>query len=430
MFRAVAQASSGSLVMIDEKRARRGLALVFFILLLDMMGIALIMPVMPAFLKELTGADATEGVIEGSMLYMVYALMQLLFGTFIGNLSDRFGRRPVLLASVLTFAIDNLICALAGSFGMLFIGRVLAGISGASYATASAYIADVSTDATRARNFGLVGISFGVGFTLGPVIGGFLGEFGPRVPFFVAAGLAFLNFVIAAFLLPETLAPHQRRKFDWKRANPLGGLLQLRKYPGIGWIVSVMFLFWLAHVVYPVAWPFVSDYRYGWGPLMISISLGAWGVFSALVMAFVLPPMVRRFGEWKTALVGLVFAALAFLGYCFAWEGWVVFAVVILTCMENVADPALRSISAAGVPPSEQGDLQGTLTSLSSVSSILGPMIFSFAFATFSGPGASIHFPGAPYFVAALLISVATAIFVMRVPHWRGSGAVVQASHH
>ncbi|MGV3549003.1 TCR/Tet family MFS transporter [Rhizobium sp.] len=430
MFRRGETETAGSSAMIDEKRARRGLALVFFILLMDMMGIALIMPVMPAYLKELTGANATEGVMEGSWLFIVYSLMQLLFGTFIGNLSDRFGRRPVLLASVLTFAIDNLICALAGSYGMLFIGRILAGISGASYATASAYVADVSTDETRAKNFGLVGISFGVGFTLGPVLGGLLGEFGPRVPFFVAAGLSFLNFVVAMFLLPETLEPHQRRKFEWKRANPLGGLLQLRKYRGIGWIVSVMFLFWLAHVVYPVAWPFVSAYRYDWGPLMISLSLGAWGIFSALIMAFVLPPTVKRIGEWKTATVGMTFSMLGFLGYAFAWEGWVVFAVVVLTCMENVADPALRSIAAAGVPPSEQGDLQGTLTSLSSVSSILGPIIFSYVFATYSGPGATVHFPGAPYFVAAVMIGAGLGVFILRVPHWRGSGTAAAPTHH
>jgi DHA1 family tetracycline resistance protein-like MFS transporter len=416
--------------MIDEKRARRGLALVFFILLLDMMGIALIMPVMPAYLKELTGADATEGVMEGSWLFIVYSLMQLLFGTFIGNLSDRFGRRPILLASVLTFAIDNLICALAGSYWILFAGRVLAGISGASYATASAYVADVSTDETRAKNFGLVGISFGVGFTLGPVIGGLLGEFGPRVPFFVAAGLAFLNFVIAAFLLPETLEPHQRRKFEWKRANPLGGLMQLRKYHGIGWIVTVMFLFWLAHVVYPVVWPFVSDYRYGWGPLMISLSLGAFGVMSAVVMGLALPQIVKRYGEWNAAVIGLVFCMVGFLGYTFAWQGWMVFVVILIACLEGITDPALRAITSAGVPSSEQGDLQGTLTSLSSLTSIAGPLMFSYIFATFSGPGATVHFPGAPYFAAALMTALGLVIFVLRVPHWRGTGEVAAATHH
>jgi len=416
--------------MIDEKRARRGLALVFFILLLDMMGIALIMPVMPAYLKELTGADATAGVMEGSWLFIVYSLMQLLFGTFIGNLSDRFGRRPILLASVLTFAIDNLICALAGSYWILFVGRVLAGISGASYATASAYVADISTDETRAKNFGLVGISFGVGFTLGPVIGGLLGEFGPRVPFYVAAGLAFLNFVVAAFLLPETLEPHQRRKFEWKRANPLGGLLQLRKYHGIGWIVTVMFLFWLAHVVYPVVWPFVSDYRYGWGPLMISLSLGAFGIMSAVVMGLALPQIVKRYGEWNTAVIGLVFCAVGFLGYTFAWEGWMVFVVILVACLEGISDPALRAITSAGVPSSEQGDLQGTLTSLSSVTSIVGPLMFSYIFATFSGPGATMHFPGAPYFAAALMTAAGLVIFVLKVPHWRGTGEMAAATHH
>ncbi|MBL0371923.1 TCR/Tet family MFS transporter [Rhizobium sp. KVB221] len=403
--------------MIDEKRARRGLALVFVILLMDMMGIALIMPVMPAYLKELTGADVSHAAMEGGWLFLAYAAMQFFFGTFIGNLSDRFGRRPVLLFSVLTFAIDNLICALAGSYWVLFVGRVLAGISGASYATASAYVADISTDENRAKNFGLVGISFGVGFTLGPVIGGFLGEFGPRVPFYAAALIAFLNFVIALFLLPETLDEQHRRKFEWKRANPLGAIRQLRNYKGIGWVASVMFLFWLAHVVYPVAWPFVADYRYGWSQGMIGLSLGLFGVMSAVVMGLILPQLVKRYGEWRTAVIGLVFCVLAFLGYAFATEGWMVFVVIALCCIEGVTDPALRSISAAGVPPSAQGELQGAFTSLSSVTSIIGPLFFTSLFTGFSGPAAPIEFPGMPYFAAALMTVLGLAVFVWRVPN-------------
>jgi DHA1 family tetracycline resistance protein-like MFS transporter len=401
--------------MIDEKRARRGLALVFFILLMDMMGIALIMPVMPAYLKELTGADASEAVLEGSWLFIVYSAMQFLFGTFIGNLSDRFGRRPILLASVLSFAIDNLICAIAGSYWMLFIGRVLAGISGASYATASAYVADISTDETRAKNFGLVGISFGVGFTLGPVIGGLLGELGPRVPFYVAALIAFINFLVALVFLPETLEKHQRRTFEWKRANPLGGLLQMRNYKGIGWVVGVMFLFWFAHVVYPIAWPFVANYRYGWTQGTIGLSLGTFGVLSAVVMGVILPRFIKVYGEWATAVVGLAFCAVGFIGYAIAWEGWMVFAVIAIACLEGMTDPALRSISAAGVPPSMQGELQGTLNSLSSITSIAGPFLFSYLFSAFTAPSAPVQFPGAPYAAAAIMTVAGLLIFVLRV---------------
>ncbi|NLE66872.1 MAG: TCR/Tet family MFS transporter, partial [Lentisphaerae bacterium] len=208
--------------MIDKAKARRGLALVFTTLLLDVIGFGIIMPVLPAYLSELTGASISEAAIEGGWLFFVYAAMQFFFAPLIGNLSDRFGRRPILLASVLTFAIDNLICAIAWSYPVLFIGRVLAGISGASYSTSSAYIADVSTDENRARNFGLLGIAFGVGFVIGPVLGGLLGTFGPRVPFYFAAGLAFANFLVALFFLPETLEQQHRRSFDWRRANPLG----------------------------------------------------------------------------------------------------------------------------------------------------------------------------------------------------------------
>src|SRR5690606_6757204 len=214
--------------MIDKAKARRGLALVFTTLLLDVIGFGIIMPVLPAYLSELTGASISEAAIEGGSLFFVYAAMQFFFAPLVGNLSDRFGRRPILLASVFTFAIDNLICAVAWSYSMLFIGRVLAGISGASYSTASALIADVSTDENRSRNFGLLGIAFGVGFVIGPVLGGLLGQFGPRVPFYFAAGLAFLNFVIGWFLLPETLEEKHRRRFEWKRANPLGALQQMR----------------------------------------------------------------------------------------------------------------------------------------------------------------------------------------------------------
>ncbi len=281
--------------MIDPKTARRGLALVFTTLLLDIIGFGIIMPVLPAYLRELTGVGISEAAIEGGWLFFVYAVMQFFFAPIIGGLSDRFGRRPVLLASVLTFSIDNLICAIAWSFPMLFIGRVLAGISGASYSTTSAFIADISNDGNRAKNFGLLGIAFGVGFVIGPVLGGLLGTFGPRVPFFFAAGLAFVNFLIAMFFLPETLAQKHRRRFEWKRANPVGTLLQMRNYPGIGWIGLTFFLMTLGHMMYPAVWSFVSNYRYGWSEQQIGFSLGAFGLCGAIVMATVLMLQLQSF---------------------------------------------------------------------------------------------------------------------------------------
>jgi DHA1 family tetracycline resistance protein-like MFS transporter len=405
--------------MIDARTTRRGLSLVFMIMFLDVIGIAIIMPVLPTYLRELTGDSISEAAIDGGWLLLVYAGMQFLFAPFIGNLSDRFGRRPVLLACILTFAIDNLICALATSYWMLFVGRVLAGISGASFGTA-AYIADVSTDETRAKNFGLMGIAFGTGFALGPVVGGLLGEFGPRVPFYGAAALAFLNFVAAWFLLPESLEPANRRRFEFSRANPLGALLQMRNYPGVLWIGLVFFCYWLAHAVYPSVWSFVAAFRYGWSEGQIGLSLGVFGIGGAIVMAFVLPRVVPKLGEYRTAVLGLSFSMLGLAGYGAAWQGWMVYVVIACTALESLADPPLRSIASARVPPSAQGELQGALTSVSSFTTIIGPLIFTQVFSHFTGPQAPVVFAGAPYALAAVILLVGLAIFAVKL---RGAGA-------
>ncbi|MDR6757772.1 DHA1 family tetracycline resistance protein-like MFS transporter [Mycoplana sp. BE70] len=409
--------------MKDEKSVRRGLALVFMIMFLDVIGIAIIVPVLPTYLEQLTGDDIGTAAVDGGWLLLVYSAMQFLFAPLIGNLSDRFGRRPVLLVSVFTFAIDNLICALATSFWMLFVGRVLAGISGASFGTGAAYIADVSTDETRAKNFGLIGIAFGTGFALGPVIGGFLGEFGPRVPFFGAAALAFLNFAIAWALLPESLEAKHRRRFEFARANPLGALQQMRNYPGILGVLLVFFLYWLAHSVYPAVWAFVGAYRYGWSEGQIGLSLGIFGIGAALVMAFVLPRVVPVLGEWRTAVLGLSFSVLGLAGYAAAWQGWMVYAVILLTTIENLADPPLRSIAAAKVPPSAQGELQGALSSLSSITTIAGALIFTQTFGYFTGPDAPVSFAGAPYALAAVILLSGVAVFVLKVRGQPSEGA-------
>ncbi len=401
--------------MLEPKFVRRGLFLVFMILFLDIIGIAIIMPVLPAFLHELTGDDVSSAAIDGGWLLLIYSVMQFAFAPLLGNLSDRFGRRPILLISVLTFAIDNLICAAATSFWMLFIGRALAGFSGGSFATCSAYIADISDDRTRARNFGLIGIAFGVGFTIGPVIGGLLGEFGPRVPFLGAGLLSLANFIAAWFLLPETLERHNRRVFDWRRANPLGALRQMRHYSGIGWILLVMFLYWLSHAVYPSVWSFVSTYRYGWSEAQIGLSLGLFGICAALVMALVLPRLIPVLGEWRTSVLGICFSCLGLAGYAFSWEGWMVYAVILLTTIENVADPALRSIASTRVPPSAQGELQGAMTSMSSLTTIIGPAIFTQLFSGFTGEGAIVEFAGAPYLMAAIFMALAAIVFITRI---------------
>ncbi|CAN7344549.1 TCR/Tet family MFS transporter [Rhizobium rhizogenes] len=401
--------------MIDQKFARRGLLLVFIILFLDVMGLAIIMPVLPQYLEELTGASVSEAATDGGWLLLAYAAMQFLFSPLIGNLSDRFGRRPILLASVLTFAIDNFICAIAGTYWVLFAGRILAGISGASFSTCSAYIADISNDQNRAKNFGLIGMAFGVGFVLGPVIGGFLGEFGPRAPFYGAAALALLNFIGAYFLLPETLEAKNRRRFELWRASPFGALRQVRRYQGLGWIFVVMFFNWLAHGVFPAVWSFVSSYRYDWTSLEIGISLGTYGIGMALVMGLVLPRIVPVLGEWKTVVLGLVFSGIGLVGYAFAWHGWMVYAVIVLTVIENVADAPLRSIAASKVSPSAQGELQGALGSLTSITAIIGPVLFPYLFRFFTAPEAPVTFAGAPFIMSAILILTAVILFVVKV---------------
>lgn len=401
--------------MIDQKFARRGLFLVFLILFLDVIGLAIIMPVMPKYLEELTGASISEAATEGGWLLLAYAGMQFLFSPLIGNLSDRFGRRPLLLASVLTFAIDNFICAIAGTYWVLFVGRILAGISGASFSTCSAYIADISNDENRAKNFGLIGMAFGVGFVLGPVIGGFLGEFGPRVPFYGAAVVAFLNFVCAYFLLPETLDTKNRRPFQLSRANPLGALRQMRHYSGVGWICVVMFLNWLAHGVYPAVWAFISSYRYGWSEGQIGLSLGVYGIGAAITIGLIMPRLVPMLGEWKTALLGMTFSGIGLMGYASAWHGWMVYAVIVCTVIENVADAPLRSIAAGNVPPSAQGELQGALGSLTSISAIIGPLLFPYLFRYFTAPEAPVTFAGAPFIMAVALTLAAVTVFVTKV---------------
>lgn len=416
---------------IDSRFARRGLILVFITLLLDIIGIAIIVPVMPKYLSELTGDSIGAASVDGGYLFMAYAGMQFLFAPMVGNLSDRFGRRPVLLISIITFAIDNLICAVAWSFSMLFAGRLLAGISGASFSTCSAYIADISDDSTRTRNFGLVGIAFGTGFILGPFIGGLLGEISPRAPFYAAAALSFVNFIFAYFILPETLPKRQRRRFDIRRANPLGALLQLRKYPSVSWVAVAFFLYWLSQTVWPVAWAFVANERYHWSAAAIGLSYGVFGIGQIFVMALILPLLAKHWSDWKICMVGLAFALVGIVGYTFAFEGWMIFVVFALTFPEYLANAPMRAIAAAAVPPNAQGELQGALTSLTSLTSIIGAIVYPYIFKTYTEPDAPVHFSGAPYAAAFFMLLAAVLVFFFKVQRSSASTIkTVKAAHH
>lgn len=400
---------------LDTKFVRKGLVLVFITLLLDIIGIAIIVPVMPEYLSQLTGDDISKASVDGGILLMVYSTMQFLFAPFIGNLSDRFGRRPILLLSIITFALDNLICAVAWSYSMLFIGRILAGISGASFSTCSAYLADISDDKTRTRNFGLIGIAFGVGFLLGPLIGGILGEWGPRLPFYFSAGLSFINFLFAMFMLPETLELSLRRRFDIKRANPLGAVMQLRHYPTVLWVSLAFFLYWLAEAVWPSTLAFVAKERYNWSEFSIGFAYAVFGVGQSLVMGILLPYIAKRWSNWRISMVGLCFALVGMVGYTFAIEGWMIYAVFAFTMPEYIAHVPMRSIASAQVPANAQGELQGALTSLTSITSMIGPVFYTSFFSYFTSDNAPFKFLGAPYAAAFFVLLAATLVFAFCV---------------
>lgn len=399
----------------DAGFARRGLILVFITLLIDVIGITLIIPVLPRFLGELTGDNLSKSAIDGGLLLMVYALMQFLFAPIIGGLSDRFGRRPILLTSIITLAIDNLICAFAWSYPILFVGRILSGVSGASHATCAAYIADISNDQTRTRNFGLIGMAFGVGFIFGPALGGFLGSYSPRLPFYVAALLSFINFVFAWIMLPETLSKRHRRRFNIKRANPFGSIVQLQKYPNVLWVAIAFFVYWLYVNVWPSSWTFVAKARYDWSESAIGLSYAIFGTGEIFVMGVLLPFLTKRWSDWRITMVGLIFSVFALVGYTFAIQGWMVFLVYFFTMPETLGMASIRAIAAGQVPPNAQGELQGAFSSIMSITSVLAPLLYTFLFEKFTSATAPFYFPAVPFIAALIFVILTLLIFAFKV---------------
>ncbi len=405
--------------MANPRKAAIGF--IFITLLIDITGLGLIIPVMPKLIEQLLHTtEISKASQYGGWLTFAYAIMQFLFAPVLGNLSDKFGRRPVLLSSLLGFGIDYLFLSFAPTIGWLFVGRIIAGITGASFTTASAYIADISNAENRAQNFGMIGAAFGLGFILGPLLGGLLGELGPRVPFLVAAGLALLNFCYGYFVLPESLAIEHRRPFDWKRANPLGSLLQLRKYPAVAGLVSSLALVYLASHAVQSNWSFFGIEKFHWSPKMIGISLGMVGLLVGVVQGGLVRFINPKLGNERSIYIGLGLYALGLLLFAFASQSWMMFVFLVPYCLGGIAGPALQAIISGHVPPNEQGELQGALTSIMSATAIVGPPMMTNLFAHFTAPGAPVYFPGAAFLLGA--------VFMLGSAIW--SYVVLKREHH
>jgi len=386
---------------------------IFVTILIDTIGFGIIIPVLPNLIIELTHGTTSEAARIGGWLLFAFAIVQFLFAPVLGGLSDRYGRRPILLGSLFGFGLDYIFLALAPTIGWLFVGRIIAGALGASFTTAAAYIADISTPEKRGQNFGMMGAAFGLGFIIGPAIGGLLGAFGSRVPFMAAAGLSLLNWLYGYFVLPESLKTENRRVFDWKRANPIGSLLNLKRYPVVlGLVASLMLIYIAAHAVQS-NWSYYTMEKFGWGPAMIGISLAAVGLLIAIVQGGLIRIIIPAWGQKNSLYIGLALYSLGFFLFSIATESWMMFAFLIPYCLGGIAGPALQGIISAQVPSNEQGELQGALTSLMSVTSIIGPILMTQLFSAFTGDSATYYFPGAPMVMGGIL-TVISLVLAMR----------------
>ena len=399
--------------MRTRKNSKAALGFIFVTLLVDVTGFGLIIPVMPELIMQLTGKDVSAASQIGGWLLFSYAIMQFLFAPVLGNLSDQYGRRPVILLALLGFTADYLLQGFAPTITWLFIGRLIAGITGSSFTAASAYIADVSAPEERAKNFGMVGAAFGVGFILGPMAGGLLGEWGVRVPFFAAAGLAFLNAVYGYFILPESLAKENRRPFEWKRANPLGSLIQLRKYPAVSGLILTLVLVYIAQHAVQSNWSYFTVEVFEWTEWIIGLSLGVVGVLVGAVQGGLIRVVNPWLGNKKTIYSGLILYAIGMFLFAFASESWMMFVFLIPYCLGGIAGPALQAIISNQVPANEQGELQGALTSLMSATSIVGPPLMTNLFAITTDGTVPVYFPGSAFFLGGVMM-VASAWLAWR----------------
>lgn len=394
------------------KQKNAAIGFIFVTVIVDVMGIGLIIPIMPNLIEELIGGDTPQAAAYAAWLTAVYALCQFVFGPILGGLSDRYGRRPVLLISLFGFAVDYLFLAFAPTIGWLFLARVISGIGGASGSTAQAYIADISTPEERAKNFGMIGAAFGLGFVIGPAVGGLLGEIGTRVPFFAAAGLTGLNWLYGFFIVPESLPKENRRPFEWKRANPIGTLIQLNKYKLIAGLLTAMVFIFIAQHATHSTWSFFTKENYQWSPSEIGASLGFVGVMVAIVQAGLVGPFVKKFGQNNAVITGLIFNALGLGLMGFTTKGWMAYVIIMPYALGGLAGPSLQGIMTSQVNANQQGELQGGIGSLQSVTSVVGPLIMLNLFYFYTDSANGFYFPGAPFILGTILAVIAFIIAI------------------
>jgi MFS transporter, DHA1 family, tetracycline resistance protein len=388
---------------VQTRRATIGF--IFVTLFLDILGIGLIIPILPKLVETMQGGDVAAASTTVGALGALYSLMQFVCAPILGSLSDRFGRRPVILASLFGACLDYLLLAWAPSLGWFYLGRVVAGITSANITAATAYIADVSPPEKRAGSFGIIGAAFGLGFIAGPAVGGLLGNFGLRIPFLAAAGLTLINWLYGLFVLPESLRVEHRRAFSWKRANPAGALLALRQFPVVLGLTGTYFLLYLAQNFIHSTWVLYMSYRYHWTNTEVGLSLAVVGIMAAIIQGGLARRLIPRLGERRAIVFGLGIGVLNWAGYGLATQGWMIYAILVVGAIGAIAGPALQGLVSRSVPADQQGAVSGALSSLGSLAGILGPPIGASLFAWGIRPGATLHLPGLAFFTGAGLVA-------------------------
>ena len=393
-------------------RSRLALTFIIATVVLDTIGIGLIFPVMPDLMAQVTHGTLSEAARWGGVLTASFAVMQFLVGPIVGNLSDRYGRRPILLTSLVVMVLDYIVMATAQTIWLLLAARIVAGIAAATHSTASAYIADISAPDERAKRFGLIGAAFGIGFVAGPIIGGLVAGIDPRAPFWVAAVLAAANLAFGFLVLPESLAPENRRPFSFARANPLASFAAIKRLPGLNRLLLVSFIYALTFNVWPAIWSYYGKAAFGWNASWIGFSLAVFGVFSAIVSATLVAPMIRRYGERKTATIGMVVEVGSYAFYGFATSGILALCFTPWAAFGGVTGAALQAILSRATPEDQQGELQGINSSINALAMILAPLVMTWIFGIFTAPDAPVFLPGAPFLLSAALMVVGVLIFV------------------
>lgn len=386
------------------KTSGKALAFVLITIFVDAMGIGIIIPVIPSLLLELVGGSLSSVALYNGWLMMLFAGLQFLSAPVLGTLSDCYGRRPVLLVSLAAYGFDLIIMGIAPTIGWLFIGRALSGVFSATFVVAGAYIADVTTMAERARGFGWMGASFGMGFVIGPGIGGLLGDINNRLPFFVAASLAGANVIYGYFVLPETLDPANRRPFSLRRAHVVGTLRRMLGYPVVRGLLLAILFYNIAQDANLATWTFVTMEKFEWTASDIGLSMTFIGVCMAVMQGFAVGPAIQWLGDNRAVIAGYTLYVVSFIGFAFASAGWQMYAWTVLFAAGSIAGPAMTAILSKRLPASEQGQLQGALTALRSITACFGPLSMTWLFSYFTGPVAPIQFAGMPFFVAAILV--------------------------